>query len=109
MRSGVRVTLQFLALMAAGLLAAVVIALVLTGSDEPQTVGASQIAGRRSATGLDYGSFAVGMAFGIVLAWIGRVTRNFEIRQAIVWLVGNKKVLRRASYGAVFLCILFFY
>jgi hypothetical protein len=109
MRWGFRVTLQFLGLMAAGLAAAVVVALAVTGSYEPPGPATGAGGVRHSTAGLDYGSFGVGMACGIVLAWIGRITSAFQVRLALAWLFDNRRVLRRVSYGIAFVCILLYF
>lgn len=104
-----RALITFLALMALGLLAAVVIALVATGVFDPRTASMTGSVGRRSAMGVDYSSFLMGLAAGIALTGLARVSWADLPRRAIAWLLENRKTMRRASYAAFFLALLILY
>lgn len=104
-----RAIVQFLGLMACGLAAAVVIALVFTGVPDPRGASVMTGIGRRSALGIDYGSFLTGLATGIALTGLARIGWTDLPRRAVAWMIDNHKTLRRASYGVVFLVFLVFY
>jgi len=104
-----RALITFLALMALGLLAAVVIAIIATGIVDPRGATLTTGFGRRSALGIDYGSFLLGLATGIALAGLARVSWTELPRRAIAWALENRKTMRRASYAAFFLALLVLY
>jgi hypothetical protein len=103
-----RAVLQFLALMALGLAAAVVIALVFSGANDPR--GASVMTGLPSsrAGGVDYGSFLMGLATGIALTGLARIGWTDLPRRAIHWMISNHKTMRRAVWSVACLAVIVF-
>jgi hypothetical protein len=104
-----RAAIQFFGLMACGLAAAVVIALVFSGAPDPRGASLMTALGRRSSLGIDYGSFLMGLATGIAITGLARIGWTDLPRRAVAWVVENHKTLRRASYGVMFLVLLVFY
>lgn len=102
-----RQTLQFLALMALGLLLAGVSMLVfqaVSGGDARAGVGF----GARSAAGIDYVSFGIGLALGLTMAEVARLSWSDMPRRAIAWLIANRRNAKYFAYGCVSVAILIF-
>jgi hypothetical protein len=100
---------QFLALMALGLAAAVVIALVFSGAQDPRsaTVMTSIVPSRGGS--VDYGSFLIGLACGIALTGLARIGWTDLPRRAIQWMIANDKTVRRAGWSVAFLAVIVFF
>lgn len=99
-----RQTLQFLGLMACGLLLAGVLMLIAQAFGGR---GAMSFGGR-SAVGIDYVSFGVGLAMGLVLAEIARLSWSDMPRRAVAWIIANRRSARYCGYACVSLLVLFY-
>jgi hypothetical protein len=98
-----RQVVQFLGLMACGLLIAGA-ALFLT-----QTPGVNMLQpSTRSAAGIDYMSFGIGLATGLTLAEIARLSWSDMPRRAIAWLIANRGNAKYLAYAAVSIVVLFY-
>ena len=94
-----RQTLQFLALMACGLLLAGTSMLVIQAiSGDTGARAGGALATGRSALGIDYVSFGVGLAMGLTMAEIARLSWSDMPRRAIGWIIANR---HNAKYGVV--------
>lgn len=104
-----RQTLQFLGLMACGILLAGVLMLVVqavTGGVGPRGGGTSF--GGRSAVGIDYVSFGVGLAIGLMLAEIARLSWADMPRRLIVWIIANRRNAKYCGYACISLIVLIY-
>jgi hypothetical protein len=98
-----RQTLQFLGLMACGLLLAGIAVLLF------QAVGGSvSRPGARSAVGVDYVSFGIGLALGLTLAEIARLSWSDMPRRAIAWLIDHRRNAKYCAYACVWLAVLIY-
>ena len=98
-----RQTLQFLGLMACGLLLAGIAVLVFQaiGGGVPRP-------GARSAAGIDYVSFGIGLALGLTLAEIARLSWSDMPRRAIAWLIDNRRNAKYCAYACLWLAVLIY-
>ncbi len=101
-------TLQFVGLMACGLLVAGVVALVVSTGSVPRGGIAVANVGGRSASGIDYVSFAIGLASGLTLAEIARLSWSDMPRRVIAWLLANTRNIKYLAFGAAALLVLIF-
>ena len=102
-----RHTLQFLGLMACGLLLVGMLILVaqsLAGVPVSRGVGF----GARSAAGIDYVSFGIGLAMGLTLAELARLSWADMPRRAISWLIQNRSGMKYCGYACAWLVVLFY-
>ena len=99
-----RQTLQFLGLMACGLLLAGVMMLIT----QALSGGAAGGVGARSAVGIDYVSFGVGLAMGLTLAEIARLSWSDMPRRAVAWIIGNRHNVKYCGYACVALLVLIY-
>jgi hypothetical protein len=99
-----RQTLQFLGLMACGLLiagAALLVVQAMSGVGLPRP-------GARSAAGIDYMSFGIGLALGLTLAEIARLSWSDLPRRVIAWLIDNRRNAKYCAYACVWLLVLIY-
>jgi hypothetical protein len=99
-----RRTLQFLGLMAGGLLLAgtgMLVYQALSGGALPRP-------GARSAAGIDYVSFGIGLALGLMLAEIARLSWADMPRRAIAWMIANRRNAKYCAYGMASVVVLFY-
>lgn len=94
-----RQTLQFLGLMACGLLLAGI--MLLLGQAFAGGSG-------RSAVGIDYVSFGVGLAMGLTLAEIARLSWSDMPRRAIAWVINNRRNVKYCGYACMWLAVLIY-
>lgn len=94
-----RQTLQFLGLMACGLLLAGI--MMLFGQ-------AFSGGGGRSAVGIDYVSFGIGLAMGLTLAEIARLSWSDMPRRVIAWIIANSHNVKYCGYACVALVVLIY-
>jgi hypothetical protein len=100
--SGMRTTLQFLGLMATGLVVATIVGL-LAGRLLPPDAGASE------RIVLDYGSLSLGLAVGLVLGALSRVSWSEAARRAADRLLcGGWRLARLAALIAVGAAVLYY-
>lgn len=101
-----RHTLQFLGLMACGLLLIGMLILVAQSlSGVPVGRGGF---GQRSAVGIDYVSFGIGLAMGLTLAELARLSWADMPRRAIAWLIGNRDSMKYGAYACIWLAVLIY-
>ena len=108
-----RQTLQFLGLMACGLLLAGVTAFVVSGiigNPSAPRSGAMTASGlnSRSAMGIDYMSFGIGLAAGLILAELARLSWSDMPRRAIAWVIANRRNAKYCAYAAFWIAVLIF-
>ena len=104
-----RQTQQFLGLMACGILLAGVLMLIvqaISGGFGPRGGGAG-FSGR-SAIGIDYLSFGVGLAFGLMLAEIARLSWADMPRRLIAWIIANRRNAKYCGYACIWLVVLIY-
>ena len=101
-----RVLFGFLSLLALGLMAAVAISLAGKGlSPELSGVGARHA----GSFHLDYSSLMLGLALGIVIATLARLSWAEMPRRLALWLMANERNFYRGAMAAIFLAVLMFY
>jgi hypothetical protein len=108
-----RHTLQFLGLLACGLIVAGVAVFVMSG-----IIGAPNIARQgsastgalsaRSAMGIDYVSFGIGLAAGLIMAELARLSWSDMPRRAIAWVIANRRNARYCAYACFWIAVLIF-
>ncbi len=108
-----RQTLQFLGLLACGLLLAGIAAFVISGiigsPSLPRSGAASAVGlGARSAMGIDYVSFGIGLAGGLILAELARLSWSDMPRRAIAWVIANRRNAKYIAYACICIAILIF-
>lgn len=99
-----KAVLGFFSLMAFAVLGLGVLAVVGSGSlpTMPFSTG--------FGTGdLDTRSFFVGIAAGVVLSALARVSWSELPRRTVTWLMANERNFARLAWGLLFIGILFFY
>ena len=104
-----RQTLQFLGLMGCGLLVAGIAAFVVSGiigSPSVPRTGAG-LSGR-SAMGIDYVSFGIGLAAGLILAELAKLSWSDMPRRAIAWIIANRRNAKYCVYACVWIAVLIF-
>ena len=104
-------TLQFLGLMACGLLVASIAAFVVSGIIGGATVpraGAGAGFGVRSAMGIDYVSFGTGLAAGLILAELARLSWSDMPRRAIAWVIANRRNAKYFAYACFWIAVLIY-
>ena len=101
-----RSMLGFLSLLALGLMLAVAIALAGAGlSTGWSGLDARQPGGFR----LDYPSLVLGLALGLVMATLARMSWAEMPRRVALWLLANERNFYRAAMAAMCLGVLMFY
>jgi hypothetical protein len=100
-----RQTLQFLGLMACGLLAAgfVTFAITAVGGNPSVSLPSS---GARSAAGVDYVSFGFGLGAGLIMAELARLSWSDLPRRVITWVIAHKRNARYFAYACVWAAVL---
>jgi hypothetical protein len=99
-----RQALQFLGLMACGLLLAGIAVLLV----QAVSGGAVPRPGARSAAGIDYVSFGIGLALGLTLAEIARLSWSDMPRRVIAWMIDNRRNAKYCGYACVWLLVLIY-
>lgn len=100
------VLLGFVSLLALGLMVAVLIALALAGmGDNGSGFGSGRPAGFR----LDYPSLVLGLALGLVMATLARLSWAEMPRRLALWLMANERNFYRVGMAAVCIGVLLFY
>lgn len=94
--------------MACGLLFAGIVALILSASSSPRAAHVVTDMSGRSAAGIDYISFAIGLASGLALAEIARLSWSDMPRRLIGWLVAKRHGMKYFAYGCVWLTVLIY-
>lgn len=101
-----RSMLGFFSLLALGLMMAVVIALAGSGMSS----GWSGLAARQpGGFRLDYPSLLLGLALGIVMATLARMSWAEMPRRVALWLLANERNFYRLGMAAVCVGVLLFY
>jgi hypothetical protein len=97
--------LGFFSLLAFGFLAAGVIAVIgsSSGTDLPFAMPAGD------GMGIDLGSLLVGLAAGILLSTLARISWAELPRRTVSWLLENERNFARLAWAALFVAILLFY
>ena len=110
-----RQTLQFLGLVACGLLMAGVVAFIIStiigsSSTSTQRLGPASPAGlgTRSAMGIDYVSFGIGLAAGLILAELARLSWSDMPHRAIAWVIANRRNAKYLAYACFWIAVLIF-
>lgn len=108
-----RHTLQFFGLMACGLIVAGVAVFVVSGVIGTPIIlrpGAASAGGMgaRSAMGIDYVSFGMGSAVGLLMAELARLSWSDMPRRAIAWVIANRRNARYCAYACFWIAILIF-
>lgn len=88
-------------------MAGVVALLLSTGSRPPENLATTGLAGR-SAAGIDYQSFAIGLASGLILAETARLSWSDLPRRAVAWFLANTRNMQYLMVGAAALMVLIF-
>jgi len=103
--------LGFFSLLAFGFLAAGVLAVVATssGSHLPFAMPAAEGLGLNDKLGLDLPSLMIGLASGILLSAIARISWAELPRRTVSWLLANERNFVRLAWVAIFAGILLFY
>ncbi len=99
-----RQTLQFLGLMACGLLlagAALLVTSAMTGSGLPRP-------GARSAAGIDYMSFGIGLALGLTLSEVARLSWSDMPRRIVTFMIENRRNAKYCAYASVAIAVLIY-
>lgn len=96
--------MQFLGLMACGIIVA---AIMLFVGEAVISGGGPRLAGR-SALGVDYVSFGIGLAMGLVLAELARLSWSDMPRRAVAWIIANRRNVRYCGYACVWLVVLIY-
>ncbi|MEQ1713068.1 MAG: hypothetical protein ABL908_16925 [Hyphomicrobium sp.] len=100
----------FLSLLALGLMLAVALALVGAGlSASGGGFEARQSFGLPGGFQLDYPSLLLGLALGIVMATLARLSWAEMPRRLALWLMANERNFYRGAMAAMFLGVLMFY
>ncbi len=108
-----RQTLQFFGLMACGLIVAGVAVFVVSGvigTPNVTRLGAATSSGlgARSGMGIDYVSFGMGLAAGLIMAELARLSWSDMPRRAIAWVIANRRNARYCAYACFWIAILIF-
>jgi hypothetical protein len=102
--------LGFFSLLAVGFLAAGVLAVVSTS---PGALSVSRLPiGLGSGEGsgeLDLTSLLLGLAAGLLLATLARISWAELPRRSIDWLLANERNFARLAWAALFIGVLYFY
>lgn len=101
-----RAMFGFLSLLALGLMAAVAISLAGKGMS-PGLAGLD--ARHPGGFHLDYPSLLLGLALGIVMATLARLSWAEMPRRLALWLMANERNFYRTAMAAMFLGVLMFY
>jgi hypothetical protein len=103
--------LGFFSLLAFGFLAAGVIAVVATssGSHLPFTMPAGEGLRLNDGLQLDLPSLLIGLAVGILLSALARISWAELPRRTVSWLLANERNFVRLVWVALFAGILLFY
>ncbi len=102
-------TLQFLGLMACGLLLAGIAAFVVSSVlGSPTASRATSGLGTRSAMGIDYVSFGTGLAAGLILAELARLSWSDMPRRAIAWVIANRRNAKYFAYACFWIAVLIY-
>ena len=102
--------LGFFSLLALGLMVAVAIALVGTGvSSGWSGLEAREALGPAGAFRLDYPSLVLGLALGLVMATLARLSWAEMPRRLAMWLIVNERNFYRTAMAAMFLGVMLFY
>jgi hypothetical protein len=99
-----RSVLNFVSMLALGLMIAAVI-LVAPSSTGVPSAGGFDVGG----TTLDYRSVISGLGIGLVIALISQVSWAEAARRAGTWTAGQARRVWLIGWAAVFLVIIFFY
>ena len=99
-----RQTIQFLGLMACGVLIAGIAMLLIQAA----AGGSMPRAGARSAAGIDYLSFGLGLALGLTLAEVARLSWSDMPRRAIAWLISNQRNMRYVAFACASVLVLIY-
>jgi hypothetical protein len=97
--------LGFFSLLALGVLGAGVLAVV--GSGPLSQLHANAPYG--DGAGIDMGSLLMGLAAGLLLATLARVSWAELPTRVVSWLLANERNFARLAWGLIFIVILFFY
>jgi hypothetical protein len=107
--AAMRQTLQFLALMACGLLLAGVAMLVIQAITGISAASGGNLGfGSRSAAGIDYTSFGVGLAVGLTLAEIARLSWSDLPRRIVAWFIANRHNAKYLAFACASLAVLIY-
>lgn len=101
-----RVMFGFLSLLALGLMVAVAISLAGKGMSPGQAGLDARFGG---GFHLEYPSLLLGLALGIVLATLARLSWAEMPRRLALWLMANERNFYRGAMAAMFLGVLMFY
>jgi len=97
--------LGFFSLLAFGVLAAGVLAVVASGSLPRLPFGE----GTGEGLNIDLGSLLVGLAAGLLLSALARISWAELPRRTVSWLLANERNFARLAWGFLFVVILLFY
>ncbi len=98
-----RAVLGFFSLMAFAVLGLGVLAVVASGTLPHIPFG------NGAGGDLDTASALVGLAAGVVLSALARVSWSELPRRTVAWLMANERNFARLAWGLLFIGILFFY
>ena len=108
-RTPMKRTLKFLGLMACGLLVAGIAAFAVSGLiGSPAAAKVSAGLGGRSALGIDYVSFGTGLAAGLIMAELARLSWSDMPRRAIAWVISNRRNAKYCAYAGIWIAVLIF-
>lgn len=99
-----RSALSFLSLLAFGILAAGVLAVLGSTSGSLDA-----LVGEGEAYRVDLGSLLIGLLLGLVLSALARVSWSQLPSRFVAWLLDHDRIFFRLGLAAVFLGVLFFY
>ena len=103
--------LGFFSLLAFGFLAAGIFAVIATspGSEMQLAMPSADGLGLKESFGLDLPSLLVGLAAGIILSTLARISWAELPRRTVSWLLANERNFVRLAWVAIFAGILLFY
>jgi len=103
--------LGFFSLLAFGFLAAGVLAVVATssGSQLPFAMPTGEGFKLNDKIGLDLPSLLIGLASGVLLSALARISWAELPRRSVMWLLANERNFVRLAWVAIFAGILLFY
>lgn len=103
--------LGFFSLLAFGFLAAGIFAVVATspGSQMQLAMPSGDGLGLKESLGLDLPSLLIGLASGVLLATLARISWAELPRRTVSWLLANERNFVRLAWVAIFAGILLFY
>lgn len=103
-----KTAISFLSLLAFGFLAAGVLTVIGSGSGPLGQLSMDAVTSS-DRSGVHLGSLLLGLALGLVLSALARVSWSELPRRVITWLLNNERRFYRIAWAGLFIAILVFY